>query len=1008
VIYSDLIKNYIESKGIKTIKEKGNWLRLNDSKTLLYIDASKEYKDKNRGNYGWFDLDRQTYLQIINENEVPCFCVIYWKRMDDQSFTTFILPKQAIIKIFGSQQFPEYSNKQSRLIFFVRQNNNEYSLDFGRGDQKYLLNNYFNNWNQINDFQNLNLLNQDTSNYWIFTVKDNKKEKFTAEKILEIRFSDKFWRLNKQTHFSEQLRENDKIIFSYGAKNFLGSATLDSNLFSLDDNQKKIFSHGSKFFEASHGVKLKETQIWENPKKVVEFLNILSFVKKKDSNNPKIFGPYFQGGVKKISKEEYNIILTGDNSTKALDFKNLQTFLLDKMQMHSNYQPIMIRTLLENNGRASKDIIIQKISELNSLNESNDFRNIPVYDVLEKHKIVTKENTDFILNINNITKDQRDQLIALCNWKILNIPINLEELIKVFDKNPELFGTDSFDQSRIEENYQKFINRFPMEKLVDIQLDEYVIGKPDPNTNNVNRSTFCYFLEFSTPYFGSVGGRSSNKFGIHYNKKAKQYFYNKEKYSSVEDAFNGIKEELSKTINAGNSFHSDRNWKVLSDIMEKEGYEIFRNIRSKILSLYFPDDFLNMHIPNLIDTICKAFRISLNDIDGLFLKEERLISLKNSHPIMKNWNNRQFSYFVWKSIIKRQDLKENDNLRVSNYNNQHPIREIDKELFNVITGKEIENIENYSLTELSVDTLIKEHIFEGWMEMLKNKKQMILFGPPGTGKTFVSTKFAQYLISQSKGGKYELVQFHPSYSYEDFVEGIKPKVVEKNITYEIQPGIFKDLCEEAAKNPTKTYVLIIDEINRGQTSRIFGELIYGFEYRGKKILLPYSKQYFIIPENLIVIGTMNSTDRSIAFLDYALRRRFYFYRLDPDSSILQQWLKRNDSKLDTNIIVGLFNDINAKIKDYLDIEFQIGHSYFMSAELSYTKLKILWEYTVKPILEEYFFNDKIKIKSCQEIYEIALKVLKQDNSNQILDNENTQQENMIPTTTNILGELKPE
>ena len=172
-------------------------------------------------------------------------------------------------------------------------------------------------------------------------------------------------------------------------------------------------------------------------------------------------------------------------------------------------------------------------------------------------------------------------------------------------------------------------------------------------------------------------------------------------------------------------------------------------------------------------------------------------------------------------------------------------------------------------------------------ELLEEKKQIIFYGPPGTSKTYVAKKFSEYFTQNTEN--IELLQFHQSYSYEDFIEGIKPKLLESDNTivgFEKKEGIFKQLVKRCLQNPDKKFVMMVDEINRGNISKIFGELIYLLEYRNKNesIHLTYSpNEKFYIPDNLYIIATMNSVDRSIAFVDYALRRRFYFINFYPDS-----------------------------------------------------------------------------------------------------------------------------
>jgi 5-methylcytosine-specific restriction endonuclease McrBC GTP-binding regulatory subunit McrB len=207
----------------------------------------------------------------------------------------------------------------------------------------------------------------------------------------------------------------------------------------------------------------------------------------------------------------------------------------------------------------------------------------------------------------------------------------------------------------------------------------------------------------------------------------------------------------------------------------------------------------------------------------------------------------------------------------------------------------------------------------------------------------------------------EIIQFHPSYSYEDFIEGIKPNLSETGEAkgFSRQSGLFKTLVERCLAYPDKDLVLIIDEINRGNISKIFGELIYLLEYRKEKISLTYSpKKEFAIPENLYIIGTMNSADRSIASLDYALRRRFYFIDFYPDIDILRGWFKGNPTKIDAEKVIGMLEQINEIIGAEVGKEYQIGQSYFMVKDLDEVKLKRIIGYAIMPLVRQYFFSKR--------------------------------------------------
>lgn len=183
-----------------------------------------------------------------------------------------------------------------------------------------------------------------------------------------------------------------------------------------------------------------------------------------------------------------------------------------------------------------------------------------------------------------------------------------------------------------------------------------------------------------------------------------------------------------------------------------------------------------------------------------------------------------------------------------------------------------------------------------------------------------------------------------------------------------QSGIFKNLVDRCIKNPDKKIVLIIDEINRGNISKIFGELIYLLEYRNEKIHLTYSPtEEFYIPDNLYIIGTMNSADRSIAFVDYALRRRFYFIEFYPDEDILKKWFVKNRIKEPyQNNVLELMREINIEISKKLGREYQIGYSYFMN-NLDYQKVKRIIDYAIIPLIEQYFFGKKENVDAIRNI-----------------------------------------
>lgn len=300
-------------------------------------------------------------------------------------------------------------------------------------------------------------------------------------------------------------------------------------------------------------------------------------------------------------------------------------------------------------------------------------------------------------------------------------------------------------------------------------------------------------------------------------------------------------------------------------------------------------------------------------------------------------------------------------------------------------GKNEENVsdeikEKYK--ELTEETFLEGSFFDTFENLLLEHRQVILEGAPGSGKTFVAENFAEWWTSPKKsaagpGSRREVIQFHESYGYEDFFQGIKPVLLDREgqkigpndtttpcheMVYENVPGIFYKFCEEARNNANARFVLIIDEINRGKASRIFGELLYLLEYRDKKIQLA-SSEPFSIPKNVYIIGTMNTADRSIALVDYALRRRFKFVALHPvcfengDAPVLRGWLEHNKiEKEKIDYIVKIFCKLNETIVKNVNEHLVVGHSYFMTCKLKENlqdALDEIWDFSIMPLMSEY-------------------------------------------------------
>jgi hypothetical protein len=263
---------------------------------------------------------------------------------------------------------------------------------------------------------------------------------------------------------------------------------------------------------------------------------------------------------------------------------------------------------------------------------------------------------------------------------------------------------------------------------------------------------------------------------------------------------------------------------------------------------------------------------------------------------------------------------------------------------------------DYPLSHVAAATHLPLELLEEWAALLSGeKKQALFFGPPGTGKTFVARHLARYLAGSR--GEVKLVQFHPSFSYEDFMEGLRPAAsASGSVSYEVRPGIFRLFCERA-RGSDGTFVFIIDEINRAELGAVLGELMMLLEYRDLRVPLPYSQEQFSVPPNVVVLATMNTADRSLALVDFALRRRFHAFAMKPDRGVLEKYFEaRNEPE---SIALTLFDLIQERVNDP---DFAPGHSYWMTDDATAQGLYRVWRYELYPYLAEYWFERRLALE----------------------------------------------
>ena len=406
----------------------------------------------------------------------------------------------------------------------------------------------------------------------------------------------------------------------------------------------------------------------------------------------------------------------------------------------------------------------------------------------------------------------------------------------------------------------------------------------------------------------------------------------------------------------------------LSNLFTSEGRHYEKAIKKQkaILESRFPPKFLWMwaNKSNVIYPISlMAFR---NFLDTEFGKD--IIKELNQDYTPELITNMKFDEFktIWTNISN-------------------------KILVNLEIEKNHENLEN--LSKLISKICIEETDIKNISDLLTTgNKAVILWGPPGTGKTYESEQVVKELLEVKEGenfeekylfskgymnrnekGYYEIVQFHPNYTYQDFIGGISPKLRGNNVSYELREGIFKKFCDTANKdeNKNKKFIFIIDEINRAELSAVFGELLYALEYRGKSINLPHFKSPFTIPSNVYIIGTMNNVDKSLVTFDLALRRRFGFFKLMPKLEVIKDVLSEVIDEETLSKYYDKCEKLNKNIVTNLDLgeNYQIGQAYFLkirdflekneneeiieNQNITSFELEKLWIYNLEPLLEEY-------------------------------------------------------
>lgn len=513
-------------------------------------------------------------------------------------------------------------------------------------------------------------------------------------------------------------------------------------------------------------------------------------------------------------------------------------------------------------------------------------------------------------------------------------------------------------ENSIFQNYVKFLRKINSE-LGLMPNDERVVYSVRDNRLNFTvgqRYSFNLYLNDSRGIYGVISKEKLLSSSEPYDGNPPQPFYNyytdfepsNKDWNSITEA---IKDELNRTTKSGFIRHSNSEFE--NYVFELSQKTIVNNDNMKLslnTILYGPPGTGKTHI--LKNQYMDMFTTSESSITRQdFLKD-----------IIQNCS--------WWQVIALAVL-ELGKTKVADIFN-HEYVQVKAQLSNSTTvtptiwgqlqSHTVENCEHvkvarrmppmiFNKTEKSEWEILQNEVEEQSPELLELKSKL---------ENFES-------VPNKRIERFEFLTFHQSYSYEDFIEGIKPELAESDVSYKIEEGVFQKMCNRARNDSPNNYAIFIDEINRGNISSIFGELITLIEddkREGKsneiKATLPYSKKHFSVPNNLYIIGTMNTADRSVDALDTALRRRFSFIEMNPES----EKLNTDEFKCSGIDLAALLNAINARIEKLLDKDYRIGHSYFMTIknrQEPLEEIKNIFQNKILPLLQEYFYGDWGKI-----------------------------------------------
>ncbi|EGP94052.1 AAA family ATPase [Nitrosarchaeum koreense] len=525
---------------------------------------------------------------------------------------------------------------------------------------------------------------------------------------------------------------------------------------------------------------------------------------------------------------------------------------------------------------------------------------------LDTNEYEIPDQPSWFITVNAVSEEDYKQIMSNKISSVMSTD-EFETLIKRFNQDRTIFNQPWHwpyysDHEKIEQR-KEFITKFPSNEIQNITIEDYALGLDDEDGDK-NRSNFSYMLEQKTRTFGHIGG-TARKFGLFY-KRDEGKFWHHPSYQNKEEAFSAILEQIQRIVNAGRIFVENHNVQQLSNVIDDtSNFIIHRQIRSKILAVYFPNTFLGITSMKHINNLLNYFKIPQKELgDNLTQKQFKLIEIKKAHPIMKNWSVEDYSYFLWNTLCAKpgqsndtdEDTEENtdtDENTTINESQDEILESFDDVSLRKITSKEMEEGVNKILEDLIVDPdTIRDIVIN-----LASGRHIILAGPVGTGKTELARKIPRVFWTESGGYYAEEHTATADWNTTDVIGGIMPKMVGKNPSYEVQLGCVSETVlknwesENSIKRVSRMREnksshgtwLIIDEFNRADIDKAFGQLFTSLESRQLKVPDTNKRGYseFIIPKDYRIIGTLNTADKHYLFhLSDALKRRFAYVEVN--------------------------------------------------------------------------------------------------------------------------------